>query len=152
MNNYKSFAKLTFIIIHVFILALFVLMAILPFGIQWYAEVKNRSSELATVVMLTCYPCSPFAVYALFALRKFISNIIKDDIFNKRNFTYLRGVTICCAAAGVIMAVAGIFYMPFYIGGGAALFCSLITMICKNILLATKPQEDKIKEETEEEN
>ena len=147
MNNYKSFAKLTYIIIHIFILALFVLMAILPFGIQWYAEVKGRSAELATVVMLTCYPCSPFAVYTLFALRKFIGNIMKDDFFNKSNFTYLKGVAICCLAAGVIMLVAGIFYMPFYIGGAAAVFCSLITMICKNILLAVKPQEEDDKKE-----
>lgn len=152
MNNYKSFAKLTYIIIHIFILVLFVLVAILPFGIQWYAEVKNRSSELATVVMLTCYPCSPFAIYALFALRKFIKNIISGDIHAPKNYSCLTGVTVCCLVAGVIMAVAGIFYMPFYIGGGSALFCSLITMICKNILLATKPQEDKIKEETQEEN
>ena len=152
MNNYKFYAKITYVIIHIFILALFVLMCILPFGVQWYAEVKNRSSELATVVMLTCYPCSPFAIVALFALRKFIKNIIKGELLVPRNFTYLRSVTICCASAGVIMLVAGIFYLPFYIGGGAALFCSLITMICKNILLVVKAQEDEEIKEVNEEN
>lgn len=151
MNNYKVFARITLAVIYVLIAALAILMVVLPFGIQWYAETKGRSSELATVVMLTCYPCSPFAVYALFALRKFVSNIIKGDFFCKRNFTCLNGVGICCLIAGIIMVVAGYFYMPFYIGGGSALFCVLIIMICKNILLAVKPQEE-VKEEVKKEN
>ena len=150
MSNSKKSAKISLVITYIFMFLLAVLTVGLPYGISWYVEVRGRSADLAATVMLTCYPCSPFAIYTLFALRKFISNIIKEDIFNKRNFTYLKGVTISCAAAGVIMLIAGIFYMPFYIGGSAALFCSLITMICKNILLAVKPQEEEIKEENEE--
>ena len=54
MNNHKRLSKITLIIIHILILALAVLIVILPFAVQWYAETMGRSSKLATVIMLTC--------------------------------------------------------------------------------------------------
>lgn len=136
MKSYKTLAKITLVAIYILIFAVFALMAVLPFAIQWYAEVKNRSSELATVVMLTCYPSSPLAIYALFSLRKLVSNIYKGNLFAAENFRCLRGTALCCFIAGIIMTIAGVFYMPFYIGAGAAYFCSLLGLVFTTILTA----------------
>lgn len=150
MNNYKRLSRITLIIIHILILALAVLIVILPFAVQWYAETMGRSSKLATVIMLTCYPCSPFAAYALLSLRKLMINVSKSEIFIKKNFTCLNAVAICCLIAGIIMAFAGTQYMPFYISAGAAIFCSLIILVCKSILLAVADQKEDIKENIKE--
>jgi hypothetical protein len=36
------------------------------------------------------------------------------------------------------MLIAGIFYMPFYISGGAAMFCALIVKVIYDAMLNLK--------------
>lgn len=126
MNSYKRTAKVCLIITYILMAVLLALVVALPYLVTWYVETRSRNEYLGTVVMLTCYPCVPFAATALLSLRKFLSNITKDKIAVKENARLLLRLVICCGAAGVIMMIAGIFYMPFFIAGGAALVCSLV--------------------------
>lgn len=140
MKNYKIFSKIALIIVYIFIFALLFFTVALPFGARWYVEVKDRSSELAAVLMLTCYPCVPFAFYALFSLRRLMSNFIRGDFFNESNFKSMKVVGICCAVSGMVMLIAGFFYMPFFISGAAAQFCALVSLTFYGILLAVCPK------------
>ena len=140
MSNYKKSAKISLVITYVCMVLLVVLTIGLPYGISWYVEVKGRSADLAATVMLTCYPCVPFAAVALFSLRRFLKNLIKDTLFKGRNLRDLIYISLCCVCSGIIMLIAGIFYMPFYISGGAAMFCALIVKVIYDAMLNLKEE------------
>lgn len=140
MSNYKKSAKISLAITYVCMVLLVVLTIGLPYGISWYVEVKGRSADLAATVMLTCYPCVPFAAVALFSLRRFLKNLIKDTLFKGRNLRDLIYISLCCVCSGIIMLIAGIFYMPFYISGGAAMFCALIVKVIYDAMLNFKEE------------
>lgn len=140
MSNYKKSAKISLVITYVCMVLLVVLTIGLPYGISWYVEVKGRSADLAATVMLTCYPCVPFAAVALFSLRRFLKNLIKDTLFKGRNLRDLIYISLCCVCSGIIMLIAGIFYMPFYISGGAAMFCALIVKVIYDAMLNFKEE------------
>lgn len=140
MSNYKKSAKFSLIITYVFMFFLVALTVGLPYGISWYVEEKGRSADLAATVMLTCYPCVPFAAAALFCLRRFLKNLLKDTLFEGKNLNDLLYIAFCCFFSGLIMVIAGIFYMPFYISGGAAMFCALIVKVIYDIMLKFKQE------------
>ncbi len=132
--------RLTLIFTYICI-ALFVAAVIfLPMVVTWYVETMGRSSELATTVMLTCYPCSPFAAIALLSVRLVVKDIISGKVFDPKNITRMFRVSGCCLAAGVIMLFAGNFYMPFYIAGAAAVFCSLMSKVFADIIKIGIPE------------
>lgn len=138
MSNYKKSAKISLVITYIFMFLLIVLTIGLPYGISWYVEIKGRSADLAAIVMLTCYPCVPFAAVALFCLRRFLKNLIKDTLFESNHLRDLIYIAFCCLFSGIIMLIAGIFYMPFYISGGAAVFCALIIKVIYDAMLNLK--------------
>lgn len=144
MQNYKKSAKISLIITYVFMLLLVVLTIGLPYGITWYVEVKGRAPDLAATVMLTCYPCVPFAAVALFRLRRFLKNLIRDTLFEGKNLYDLIYIAFCCLFSGIIMLIAGFFYMPFYISGGAAMFCALIVKVIYDALLSFKKEDNNL--------
>ena len=135
MKDYKKSAKLTLAVTYILMIALAVFVVALPFVTTWYVEKKARPADLATVTMLSCYPCVPFAVVALFSLKNLLKNIIKGDITDDKNYIYLKRVSVCCLIAGLIMLIAGFFYKPFFISSGSALFCSLVVKVIMDIFL-----------------
>lgn len=142
MSNYKKSAKISLAITYFFMFSLVVLTIGLPYGISWYVEVKGRSADLAATVMLTCYPCVPFAAVALFCLRRFLKNLINDTVFEGKKLYDLIYIAFCCLFSGIIMFIAGFFYMPFYISGGAAMFCALIVKVIYDTMLNFKEKEE----------
>lgn len=134
MRDYKRSAKLTLIITYVFAVLLIVAVIFLPTLVTWYVETKHRPQDLGATVMLTCYPCVPFATVALVSVIKLLKNILKDTIITAQNVKMLNRISICCFCASVILLIAGVFYMPFYIVGAAAATCGMIVRVMKNIL------------------
>ena len=138
MKDYKKSAELTLAVTYILMIVLAVFVVALPFATTWYVEKKARPAELATVTMLSCYPCVPFAVLALFSLKSLLKNIIKGNINDDKNYTHLKSVSVCCLVAGFIMLIAGFFYKPFFISSGSALFCSLVVKVIMDIFLSVK--------------
>ncbi len=134
MKDYKKSAEFTLVITYVLMGLLICFAVILPYGVTWYVEKMGRSADLATVVMLTCYPCTPLAFVAILSLQKIMKNVLKGNIVNENNLKCLKRLAVCCFVAGMIMAFAGSFYMPFYISGGSALFCSVVVKVVYDIL------------------
>lgn len=126
---------------------LLVVMAVsLPWLVIWYVETKGRPSDLATVVMVTCYPCAPFAAWALLSARKLLKNIINGNVFSDKNAVLLKHICLCCFFAGLIMLVAGFFYMPFYIASGSALTCALVMKLACDVTNAALENDKNTKE------
>lgn len=142
MKEPKFGARLTLVFTYICIVLFVLAVIFLPMMVTWYVETMGRSSALATTVMLTCYPCSPFAALALLSVRLVLKNIIAGNTFCLKNFIRMRRVAFCCLAAGIIMLFAGYFYMPFYIAGAAAIFCSLMSKVFADIIKIGIPEKD----------
>ncbi len=136
MSGGKNSLKLSFVIINISIVLLFALAVILPWLVTWYVEVRQKDAGLPAVVMLTCYPCLPFAAIALFSLRKLLKNMLGGLVFGDQNIAALKKVCVCCLCDAVITLVAGYFYMPFYVVSIAAAGCALIVKTIKDVFAA----------------
>lgn len=134
MKDYKKSAKFTYYVTCFLMVVLLALVIVLPFGVTWYVEKMHRPADLATVVMLTCYPCTPLAAVLLFSLNRLTKNISKGDILIDKNLAYLKRSSLSCFIAGLIMLISGFFYMPFYIASGSALLCSVFMKVTYDIL------------------
>ncbi len=150
MKNYKRSAKIALIATYVFMVLLVVFTVALPWIIRWYVEVRGRSADLFATIMLATYPCVPLAAITLFSLMKLLKNILAGKVFEFENTGHLLAISNSCLLAGIIMLVAGIFYMPFYIAGGAAICMALIVRAMRVALQAADYEVHKHQEEKSE--
>lgn len=132
MRDYKKSVKITYIIINLSIVVLFALAIALPWLVTWFVQVRQKDQGLPVVVMLTCYPSLPFAVVALFSLRKLLKNILAGLVFGDANLTCLKKIAVCCLAGAVITFIAGFYYLPFFVVSIAASGCALIIKAIKD--------------------
>lgn len=144
MKKQNYGARLSLIFTYICVVLLAVAIIALPFLVTWYTETMGRSASLATTIMLTCYPCAPLAAIALLSLRLVLKAIVSGDPFSGKNYIRMRRVSVCCLIAALIMLFAGNFYMPFYIAGGASIFCALLSKVFTDIM---KFAEEKFNEE-----
>ncbi len=129
----KNYIKISIILTNIFLVILFLFTVTLPFLITWYAEVMQRSSTLATTVMVTCYPCVPFAATTLITLRKLLKTALNGSIFSNESVVYLKNIAICCIVIAVITLIGGNFYLPFLIVGATFSFLSLLLYALRGI-------------------
>jgi len=136
VKDCKKSAKITLWITYLLMVILVVLCVSLPYLVIWYVEKMHRPEDLATVVMLTCYPCVPLAAKALISIKNFLKNLLKDEIVSPANSKNLKALSLCCFFAGIIMFAAGFFYMPFFIASASALFCSMVVKVGYDVLVS----------------
>ena len=114
MDKIKSI-KIAIAVTTVFMFLLGAFIVGLPWMISWYVEKMGRSQTLAATVLVTCYPCAPFAAGALIFLRKLLKNVFKIGLLREENFLLLKKIMICWIIIALITVVAGKFYMPFFL-------------------------------------
>lgn len=135
MWNPKKSLKLSVIITDIFIGLLIIGAVALPWLVTWYVEFKHRSPSLPATVMLTCYPCAPFAMTVLVLLRRVLKDIERGSIFTDKNASRLKTVSLCCFAVTAIMLFSGRFYLPFYVCAICTAFIGLILRVMRNIII-----------------
>lgn len=140
MNNYKCI-KLSIIITNIFLIVLFFFAIALPWLVTWYVETMKRSATLAATVMVTCYPCVPFAAACLLLTRKLLKNALAKKLFSENSTLCLRRLSACCIVISAITLIAGKFYLPFLIVGAAFAFISLLTFSLKCIFSEVQTME-----------
>ena len=131
MDN--KYIKVSIILTNIFLLILFFFTITLPFLVTWYADIMGRSSTLATTVMVTCYPCVPFAATILITLKKLLKTALNGNIFSNESVVYLTNIAICCIVIAVITLIGGNFYLPFLIVGATFSFLSLLLYALRGI-------------------
>ena len=152
MESYKRPVRLALYMVYVFSVLLVVLAVALPFIITWYVETRGRDQTLPVTIMLTCYPCLPFAAAILISLRRLLKNVLAGLILGDKNQTLLRAVTISCFAITAITLAAGRQYTPFYLAAAAAAAGGLIFIIVRSLFGALlQKQREKDIEKIEEE-
>ena len=140
MNNSK-YLKLALIITNIFLVVLFIFAVLLPWMVTWYVEAMHRSVTLATTVMVTCYPCVPFAAACLLLTRRLLKNAMAKKLFSENSILCLKRLSACCIVISVITLIAGKFYLPFLIVGAAFAFISLLTFSLKGIFAEVSKME-----------
>lgn len=80
------------------------------------------------------YPSAVFAAVILYSLLKLLFNIKNGKIFIGANAIYLRTVSWCCFAIGVITFAGGFFYMPFMFVAAAGGFTGMLLRVLKNVM------------------
>ena len=159
MWNARKSAMLSLVLTYVFMVLLVIGMIALPMLVTWYVEYKGREASLPTTIMLTLYPCAPFAAYALWTLQSVLKNILNRKAFTVKTSSGLGRISWCAFAIMAIMLFSGRFYLPFYVCAMCAGFMGLILRVFKNLTegntvkeLCEEPQKEASNEETEEKN
>lgn len=134
MNKFKS-VRLAVILTDVFLCLLVIFTVALPWMVTWYVETMGRKASLPATVMVTCYPCVPFAACSLICLRRLLKNMLSGMLFHHSSSRYLRNISYCCIIIAVITLIAGRFYLPFYIVGGTFAFVALLTYCFRAVFL-----------------
>lgn len=142
MCNKNKSVKLALAITYIFAALLIFIVIALPAIVTWYVEYRGKSASLPTIIMLTCYPCVPFAGYALWSLRSLLKNILVDKVFCKENVTQMGRLTFCAFMIMLIMIISGRFYLPFFVSAICSGFMGLIVMIVKNLFEAALNQKE----------
>lgn len=148
MEKYKH-VKISILLIDICFFLLGVFTVALPFVITLYAEVMGRGPNLATTVMVTCYPCVPFGWAILLSMRRFLKQVLKGSLFSKYSILQLKNICICCVIIAVITIIAGNFYMPFFIVGGTFMFLSLISFSLRAVIKSEVTETETITQNTE---
>ncbi len=117
----------------------------LPWAVTWYVETMGRSQKLPAIIMVTCYPCVPFAGAILLYLRRIIKNISNDMLFHLDNVIYFTRIALFCLIISVITLIAGRFYLPFLIVGIAFAFFAFLTFVYKTVYCKIAQEIDKDK-------
>ncbi len=136
MDKIKSI-KISIRVTTVFMVLLLIFVIALPWMISWYVETMGRSQTLAATVLVTCYPCAPFAGAALLFLRKLLKNVLTIGLLNEKNFSLLKKITVCCIIISAVTLIAGKFYMPFFIVSATFIFLALLLFGLRAALYVT---------------
>lgn len=148
MESYKKPVKAALYMVYVFGVLLAVLSVALPFIVTWYVESRGRDQTLPATIMLTCYPCLPFAAAILAALRRILNNVLGGLILGDKNLSLLRVLSVSCFAITAITVAAGRQYTPFYIIAASAAAGGLIFFVVRSLFgaLLQKQRESEIKD------
>lgn len=141
MDKIKSI-KIAIAVTNIFLCILVVFSVALPWMVSWYVETMNRSVSLAATVLVTCYPCAPFAGACLIFLRKLLKGVLKNGLMREENFSLLKKITVCCIIIAVITLIAGKFYLPFLIVSATFTFVALLLFGLRAALYVTAKEEE----------
>lgn len=133
MNGYRKPLKAALYMVYAFAVILAAISVALPFIITWYVESRGRDQTLPATIMLTCYPCLPFAVAILVSLRRILVNALSGLILGDKNLSLMRILIISFFAITVITVAAGRQYTPFYLISAASAACGLTFFVVRSL-------------------
>lgn len=95
--------------------------------------------------LITNYAVAVPVVIALYQMNRLLSNISRNEVFISENTEYLRGLSWCCMAAGIVLGASGFYYAPFFALCVVAVFMALVLRVIKNVFA----QAEEIKNEND---
>ena len=133
MNEYIKFTKAALCLVYLSMVVLLVSALSLPFIVTWYVEVKGRDQTLPAIIMLTCYPCLPFAVMILISFKNLLKNILGGLILGDKNLNLIKISIVSFFAITAITSGAGRLYKPFFLIAAGALSCAVTLFVVRSI-------------------
>ena len=119
------------------VLVMAALLFILPPMLDWYANIRPLTQESAKLAILIGFYCCALAVFpALWDLDVLLRNILKREIFIRRNVSAIRRVRWCCMAVSAICLPASFFYQPLIFMVIIMFFLALILSVLGEVMAA----------------
>ncbi len=126
--------------------ALVLLCVSAPWLFYWFIQKRLiLPPQSRDYFLVTTYTVAVPAVVTLYMMNRLLANIRKEEVFTEKNTRYLRGMSWCCLAAGLIFLVSSFYYLPFFALCAAAVFMALILRVIKNVFA----QAEEIKKEND---
>ena len=126
--------------------ALVLLCVSAPWLFYWFIQKRLiLPPQSRDYFLVTTYTVAVPAAIALYMMNRLLANIRKEEVFTEKNTRYLRGMSWCCLAAGLIFLVSSFYYLPFFALCAAAVFMALILRVIKNVFA----QAEEIKKEND---
>lgn len=144
-NDDKSLL-LTRVCVWLSAVALVLLCVSAPWLFSWFIQKRLiLPPQSRDYFLVTTYTVAVPAAVALYMMNRLLANIRKEELFTEKNTRYLRGMSWCCLAAGLIFLVSSFYYLPFFALCAAAVFMALILRVIKNVFA----QAEEIKKEND---
>ena len=144
-NDDKSLL-LTRVCVWLSAVALVLLCVSAPWLFSWFIQKRLiLPPQSRDYFLVTTYTVAVPAAIALYMMNRLLANIRKEEVFTEKNTRYLRGMSWCCLAAGLIFLVRSFYYLPFFALCAAAVFMALILRVIKNVFA----QAEEIKKEND---
>ena len=126
--------------------ALVLLCVSAPWLFSWFIQKRLiLPPQGRDYFLVTTYTVAVPAAVTLYMMNRLLANIRKEEVFTEKNTRYLRGMSWCCLAAGLIFLVSSFYYLPFFALCAAAVFMALILRVIKNVFA----QAEEIKKEND---
>ncbi len=107
-----------------------------PILAKGFIEHFGRPEGIYLPIVTAFYAILPFAAGVIVCLYMLLKNILTGNVFIRHNVRLLRTISILLFVATLIFAVAGYFYMPFYLLAVCAAFMVTIVRVVKNCFAA----------------
>ena len=114
--------------------ALVLLCVSAPWLFSWFIQKRLiLPPQSRDYFLVTTYTVAVPAAVTLYMMNRLLANIRKEEVFTEKNTRYLRGMSWCCLAAGMIFLVSSFYYLPFFALCAAAVFMALILRVIKYV-------------------
>lgn len=113
-----------------------------PTFLRWlyldYHNLQNAAvyEEVVHTVIPAFYCCVPIAGAALGMMIRILVNVLRKDIFIRRNVTYFRLISWCCYAVCLITLIFGTHYVLLEVIAIAMGIIGTLLRVVKNIMQA----------------
>ncbi len=107
-----------------------------PLLAKAFIERFDRPENIYMPIVTTFYCIFPFAAGVIVCLSGLLKNILRGNVFITANVKLLRAISVLLFFATLIFAVAGYFYMPFFLLAICAAFLVMIVRVVKNCFAA----------------
>lgn len=121
------------VIASIAVLLLFLLIA--PWTVKWLLSYSLVARQANTNLFLATIYCGGiFLFFMLYSLYVLLFNIEKKKVFINNNILYLRRISWCCFAGGVIALTSSLYFFSWIFIAIAAGFVGLIVRVVKNVI------------------
>ena len=124
-------------------LALVALLPSMPFILFWYRRIRFLTVSEILAIMVAFYICAIITGVALLTIEQLLQNILKENVFIRKNVSHIRRIQWCCALVSLVCLPAAFFYLPLVFMVVIMAFLSLvISVVVKTMETAVAIREE----------
>lgn len=112
MKKHNLSARITLWVNRGVAVILVMLLFVLPFILDWYANFRGMGEWGRQIVTIAFYCCTAVIAVALWNMDALLRAILRGEVFVRRNVQRIRWIQLCCGAVSLICVPAAVAYPP----------------------------------------
>ena len=129
-------SKLTLVLCYIMLIFMSALTAALPWVWEFMLFIFARGSEYYTLSLCMLYPAAALGIITCVLMLKLMYSVRRDDVFDAKTVSIIRGISWCCIAVTPIFFVLGFFFYIFFVVAFLTAFLGLMVRVVKNVIEA----------------